>query len=152
MLFGQQSSALRDEALTRPSFTQPVLVSLALALYRVFAVDFGLEPSVALGHSLGELSACCVGGLLSVKLALRIALLRGKAMQLLPHASGSMVAVRSSSDLTTLHDVVSLSSRQTSPRATPLSPTIDVPNAPLQSESMSGSPSSSRISLAIETT
>ena len=115
MLFGQQSSALRDEALTRPSFTQPVLVSLALALYRVFTIDFRLEPSVALGHSLGELSACCVGGLLSVKLALHIALLRGTAMQLLPHASGGMVAVKSSSDLTTLHDIVELSSAQASP-------------------------------------
>ena len=119
LLYGVSKPTFVEETLTRPSFTQPVLVALALALYRVFTIDYHLAPTVTLGHSLGELSACAAGGLLSVRQALHIALLRGVAMQLLPKESGAMVAVRSASDLTTLHDLVELNSQRNSPTSSP---------------------------------
>jgi acyl transferase domain-containing protein/acetyltransferase-like isoleucine patch superfamily enzyme len=82
--------------LHRTGFAQPALVALALSLYRVLTSDCGIVPDVVIGHSLGEISACCAGGLLTLEQALRLALVRGAAMQALAPGSGAMLAVRTS--------------------------------------------------------
>ena len=71
-----ESKAELALALTKPSFTQPALVALALALYKVFTVDYAVVPTVVFCHSLNEISACCVAGLISVEHALHLALVR----------------------------------------------------------------------------
>ena len=68
---------------------QPAIVLASLAashqLQRV-----GVVPSVVLGHSLGELSALCCGGLLSVDATIELATVRGRAMSELGAGGGSM--------------------------------------------------------------
>ena len=98
VLFGSGFDATAVSGLLeQPSFTQPALVALALALYRVLTDSYGILPDVVIGHSLGEIAACCVGGLLSLDQALRLALVRGLAMQALPSGSGAMLAVQAQS-------------------------------------------------------
>lgn len=91
VLFGE--SALPSK---HASFTQPALVALALGLYHVITEEYSVLPSAVFGHSLGEISACCVGGFITRKQALELALVRGLAMDSLAEGTGAMVAVMAS--------------------------------------------------------
>jgi len=88
-LLHPRSAAMADAA-RQTRVVQPVLVAVGYALSRLVA-SFGLRPDVVLGHSLGELTAACVGGAVSLEDALRLACARGRAMQACP--PGAMLAV-----------------------------------------------------------
>ena len=61
-----------NDLINRSEFTQPAIVLNSLMCYLAFKQSVNLEPSFALGHSLGEFSALA---------SLRIVNLRGKFMQ-----------------------------------------------------------------------
>ncbi|OGK24119.1 hypothetical protein A3C25_05410 [Candidatus Roizmanbacteria bacterium RIFCSPHIGHO2_02_FULL_38_11] len=90
MLCGQ------EEELSRTENAQPLILIASLAnLVGYFDRYPPLRkrlPAVAFGHSLGELTALVIAGVLSYKDALKIAKLRGKIMACAP--VGEMVAVR----------------------------------------------------------
>lgn len=77
---------------TDTAVAQPAIVAASLAALCVLA-ELGVRADVAVGHSLGELSALAWAGVLDEPAALRIAALRGRAMADLPGESGSMVSV-----------------------------------------------------------
>ena len=77
--------------LSQTLYAQPALVALGLALADLWR-SFGVEPVAAIGHSLGEITAAGVSGVLSREDALRFAAERGRLMQALP-AVGRMAAV-----------------------------------------------------------
>ncbi|HEU5073919.1 MAG TPA: beta-ketoacyl synthase N-terminal-like domain-containing protein, partial [Polyangiaceae bacterium] len=79
------------ERLTNTAYTQPALFSLEYALARVWQ-RFGIQPSVMMGHSVGEYAAACIAGVFSVEDGLKLISARGRLMQALPEA-GCMVAV-----------------------------------------------------------
>ncbi|MFD9718898.1 amino acid adenylation domain-containing protein [Streptomyces sp. NPDC059076] len=72
-------------------WTQPALFTVEYALAQLWR-SWGIEPSAVLGHSIGELVAACVAGVLDVDDALRLAARRGQLMHELTR-EGAMAAV-----------------------------------------------------------
>lgn len=77
--------------LTATSLAQPALFSLQYALARMW-MEWGLQPSAMIGHSIGEFTAACLAGVMSLDDALSIVVARGRLLQTIP--PGGMLAVR----------------------------------------------------------
>jgi [acyl-carrier-protein] S-malonyltransferase len=74
--------------------TQPAILTASIAALRVLEAHTDVRPMVALGHSLGEISALVAVGSLRFETAVRLARFRGRAMQAAaPAGSGAMAAV-----------------------------------------------------------
>jgi [acyl-carrier-protein] S-malonyltransferase len=82
-----------DDALTRTENTQPAILAVSVAAFRLLH-DRGLRPAFVAGHSLGEYSAHVAAGTLRFGDALRLVRQRGRYMQeAVPVGMGSMAAI-----------------------------------------------------------
>ncbi|MBW5487138.1 acyltransferase domain-containing protein, partial [Streptomyces bambusae] len=98
--FEPDLAAELERALHDPAFPEAELARTRLAQPALFAVEYavaaalrglGLVPQAVIGHSLGEVTAACVAGVLELADAARFVTLRGRAMQDCPE--GAMLAL-----------------------------------------------------------
>jgi [acyl-carrier-protein] S-malonyltransferase len=81
------------ETLTLTENTQPAILTMSVAAYRVLS-SRGLEPSIVAGHSLGEYSAHVAAGTIEFSDAVRLVRHRGQYMQqAVPVGTGAMAAI-----------------------------------------------------------
>ena len=85
------------EDLTLTSNTQPALMATSVAAMRVLKSDFDVDVKDAkfvAGHSLGEYSALCAAGAISLSETAKLLRIRGNAMQeAVPVGAGAMAAL-----------------------------------------------------------
>jgi len=85
------------ETLTLTENTQPALMAVSLAVARTLEKEFGIpieKASFVAGHSLGEYSALCAAGALTIADTARLLRRRGQAMQrAVPVGEGAMAAL-----------------------------------------------------------
>ena len=98
---GQDLSGLMrngpEDQLTLTENAQPALMAVSVAVARVLDRDFGVSmdrAAWAAGHSLGQYSALCAAGALSLSDTARLLKLRGQAMQrAVPVGEGAMASL-----------------------------------------------------------
>ena len=100
----------RDEATTKMQQTeiaQPAIFAMQVALAELWK-SIGVSPSTIVGHSVGEIAAACVAGILGLEEASRVIVLRARLMHECARGDGTMLAVGLSEEealaLITRHD------------------------------------------------
>ena len=85
----------RDEAtskLQQTEIAQPAIFAMQVALAELWK-SLGVTPAAIVGHSVGEIAAACVAGILSLEEAARVIVLRARLMHECARGEGTMLAV-----------------------------------------------------------
>lgn len=93
LIYGDKAD---EKILSQTNITQPVVFTMDYAFGKLL-MDLGVKPAFMLGHSVGEWSAACLSGVISLEEAAKIVSVRGKLMGSI-ESSGSMCAVFTSSE------------------------------------------------------
>ncbi len=82
------------ETLSLTVNTQPAMLASSVAFYEAWLAAGGRAPEMMAGHSLGEYSALCAAGAMSLETAVRLVRFRAETMQsAVPVGVGGMAAV-----------------------------------------------------------
>ncbi|MCW5313965.1 SDR family NAD(P)-dependent oxidoreductase [Nostoc sp. KVJ3] len=81
-----------DVVLNHPSYTQPALFVIEVALAQLWH-SWGIQPTAVLGHSLGEYAAACFAGVFDIESGLKLVTKRANLIAELPAEDGAMAAI-----------------------------------------------------------
>jgi acyl transferase domain-containing protein/NADPH:quinone reductase-like Zn-dependent oxidoreductase/SAM-dependent methyltransferase/acyl carrier protein len=81
----------------RTEISQPAIFAMQMALAALWQ-SLGVQPAAVVGHSVGEVAAACIAGILTLDQAAKIIVLRGRFMDECAAAGGTMLAVGMSPD------------------------------------------------------
>lgn len=70
-----------EDKLNQTQYTQPALLTASIAIWRILQDKLDKAPHYLAGHSLGEYSALCASGVISLKDAVQLVHKRGQLMQ-----------------------------------------------------------------------
>ncbi|NET68996.1 MAG: SDR family NAD(P)-dependent oxidoreductase [Moorea sp. SIO1G6] len=96
ILYPQKTDEQGSSLLEETGYTQPALFAIEYALAQLWQ-SWGIEPTVVMGHSVGEYVAATIAGVFSLETGLKLIAARGKLMQQLS-ARGVMVSVMASEE------------------------------------------------------
>jgi len=83
-----------EERLNQTDKTQPAILTVSIALWRLWQSEGGVLPAYVAGHSLGEYSALVAAGSLAFADAVKLVERRGQLMQeAVPAGTGGMAAI-----------------------------------------------------------
>jgi acyl transferase domain-containing protein/acyl carrier protein len=85
----------RDEAssqLHRTEIAQPAIFAMQVSLAELWK-SWGVQPGAIVGHSVGEIAAACVAGVLTLEQAAKVIALRARFMDGCARGAGTMLAV-----------------------------------------------------------
>ncbi|HTY50174.1 MAG TPA: ACP S-malonyltransferase [Steroidobacteraceae bacterium] len=83
-----------EDRLNATEFTQPVMLTAGVALWRLWRERDGIAPTRVAGHSLGEFTALVAASALTLPAAAQLVRTRGRLMQAaVPEGQGAMAAI-----------------------------------------------------------
>ena len=81
-----------DSQMQRTEISQPAIFAMQMALAELWK-SWGVQPAAVVGHSVGEIAAACVAGILTLDQAAKIIVHRGRFMDQCSVPGGTMLAV-----------------------------------------------------------
>ena len=76
----------------RTEIAQPAIFAMQVALAELWK-SWGIKPAAIVGHSVGEIAAACVAGVISLEEAARVIVLRARFMEGCARGEGTMLAL-----------------------------------------------------------
>src|ERR1700733_2525138 len=81
-----------DTRMDRTEIAQPAIFAFQVALAKLWK-SWGVQPAAVVGHSVGEVAAACVAGILTLEEAARVIVLRARFMDDCARGEGTMLGI-----------------------------------------------------------